>query len=243
MRRAIVIKVHTVSTATLFIFPHAGGAPSYYVPFAQEFSSDLRRIAIPYPGRGGAHDVSSLDGIESLVDRLWRKLSPDTVGDGPIAFFGHSMGALVAFETACRFGAQGRAVDALFVSACAAPGHSGFDDVADSDDALLAAAAAMTGIDPQLLAHEEFASRILPTLRGFQAITRYRAPADAVLDCPIQAYVAADDAIATTDNMRHWADRTSRSFDMTTFGGHHFYLEEHAAELAAAIEGRLRAAL
>lgn len=234
--------MHSVSTATLFIFPHAGGAPSYYAPFAQRFSPAIRRIAVPYPGRGGTHDVSSLDGIEQLVDRLWRKLSPETVGDGPIAFFGHSMGALVAFETARRFAAQGRAVDALFVSACAAPGHSGFDDIGGTDDALLAAAASMTGIDPRLLAHEEFAPRILPTLRGFQAITRYRAPAEAVLECPIHAYAGTNDEIATVESMRHWVDRTSRTFDLTTFEGHHFYLEECAADLAADIEERFPAA-
>ncbi|GIZ99331.1 MULTISPECIES: thioesterase II family protein [Tsukamurella] len=233
-----------MNTVKLFLFPHAGGAPSYYVPLAREFTSGVRRIAVPYPGRDGAHDVATLSSIEELVDGLWRKLSPERVDDGsPIAFFGHSMGSLVAFEMARRFAEAGRPVDALFVSACAAPGHAGFDDVADSDDGLLGAAASMTGIDAALLEHDAFASRILPTLRGFRAITRYRAPDEAVLNCPIRAYVGESDEIATVNNMSKWASRTVSGFGMRIFTGHHFYLSDHLATLAADIETSLDAAV
>ncbi|NMD55261.1 MULTISPECIES: thioesterase II family protein [Tsukamurella] len=225
-----------MSEATLFIFPHAGGAPAYYAPFAQRFSPAVTRVAVPYPGRGGTHDVAGLSSIEALADRLWRKLSPERVGDGAVAFFGHSMGGLVAFEMARRFAAAGRPVDALFVSACAAPGHSGFGDLADSDDALLAAAADMTGIDARALANEEFAARILPTLRGFHAITRYRVPEDALLACPIRAYGGSDDRIANENNIQPWASRTTNDFQLRIFDGHHFYLEDHGAEVAADVE-------
>lgn len=231
-----------VSEATLFIFPHAGGAPAYYAPFAQRFSPALKRVAVPYPGRGGTHDVAGLSSIETLADRLWRKLSPERVGDGPVAFFGHSMGGLVAFEMARRFAAADRPVDALFVSACAAPGYSGFGDLEDSDDALLAAAADMTGIDAKVLANEEFAARFLPTLRGFHAITRYRVPDDALLHCPIRAYGGADDRIANETNMRVWASRTTGDFQLRMFDGHHFYLQDHAAEVAADVERHVAAA-
>lgn len=235
-----MVKVHSVTDTTLLIFPHAGGAPAYYAPLAREFSADVRCIAVPYPGRGGMHDVASLNSIEDLADRLGAKLTPERVGTGRVAFFGHSMGALVAFETARRFAAAGRPVDALFVSACAAPGHSGFDDLDDSDEALLAKAAAMTGIDRQLLVHEEFAARILPTLRGFRAITQYRVPDEVVLATPLRAYAATDDVIATVESMRQWEVRTSAEFTLRSFDGHHFYVDDHAAALASDVEGALR---
>ena len=106
---------------TLYVFPHAGGSPKYYVPFAKAFTSDVKRIAVQYPGRDGSHDLGSFKTIPDLAERV-TDLLPAT-HDGPVAFFGHSMGALVAFEVARRFEAAGRPVSALFVSASAAPGR------------------------------------------------------------------------------------------------------------------------
>ncbi|MDF0529303.1 alpha/beta fold hydrolase [Tsukamurella sp. 8F] len=225
--------------ATLYVFPHAGGSPSYYVPLAAAFGPDVRVVGVPYPGRGGAHDVAGLTGIEALADAVSARLSPATAAEGPIAFFGHSMGALVAFETACRFESAGRAVDGLFVSACAAPGESGFDVAAD-DAELLDAAARMTGADPALLRSEEFSARILPTLRGFQAITAYRPDAARRVTSAIRAYSGETDEIATAERMSGWAARTSGYLGLRSFPGHHFYLGDHAGDVAADIEATLR---
>src|SRR5690348_14296030 len=43
----------------LFILPHAGGSAEFYVPFAKAFASDIKRVAVRYPGRGGNHDLGS----------------------------------------------------------------------------------------------------------------------------------------------------------------------------------------
>src|SRR3954467_3044615 len=119
----------------LYIFPHAGGSAQYYVPFANAFSSDIKRMAVQYPGQHGTHDLASFTSIETLADGVCQKLSP-SLSDGEIAFFGHSMGALVAFEVANRCGAGGRPIAALFVSACAAPGRIGYEYIPESDRGL-----------------------------------------------------------------------------------------------------------
>ena len=106
-----------------------------------------------------------------------------------VAFFAHSMGALVAFEVAHRFEAAGNPIAALFVSACAAPGRIGYEYIPESDRGLLNAVSEMTGANPEFLANEEFAAKILPTLRGLKAIANYECPSDAMLLAAI--YVAA----------------------------------------------------
>ena len=68
------------------------------------------------------------------------------------------MGALVAFEVALRFQAAGTPVAALFVSACAAPGHMGYEYLQGSDDDLLKAVADATGAKSEFLAEEKFAA-------------------------------------------------------------------------------------
>ncbi len=223
---------------TLFIFPHAGGSAQYYVPFAKTFTSDVKRVAVQYPGKGGSHDLASFRSIPDLAERVFGLLPAKS--DGPVAFFGHSMGALVSFEVARRFEAAGRPISALFVSASAAPGLLGLEYIPESDRGLLEVVGEMTGVNPEFLENEEFAARILPTLRGYKAIMNYECPPDAAVSCPISAYLADDDTIATPAKVQPWADRTTGDFSMRQFSGHHFYVNDHLPELVADIEDKLQ---
>lgn len=198
-----------MSAPTLYIFPHAGGSANYYVPLARSFDSGVKAVAARYPGRGGKQDLAAFTGIEELADAVIGKLPPINESTGPTAFFGHSMGALVAFEVAWRLQQHGKRIAALFVSACAAPGHSGYDYIPESDRGLLDAAAQMTGVKPEFLDNPEFAARILPTLRGFKAITAYRCASEARLSCPIHVYYADDDDAATAAKVAPWSERTT----------------------------------
>ena len=225
---------------TLYIFPHAGGSAEYYVPFAKAFSSDIKRIAVRYPGRAGTHDLGSFTSIPDLADKVCRMLPPPDHSD-KVAFFGHSMGGLLAFEVARRFDVAGSPIAALFVSACAAPGRVGYEHIPESDQGLLDAVSQMTGVNPEFLENEEFAANILPTLRGLKAISKYDCPPDATVSCPIFAFLGQDDEVATHEKMSHWSERTTSDFSLRAFPGHHFYLIDHIPELVSDVEGKFSA--
>ena len=229
----------TGQTPTLYIFPHAGGSAHYYVPFAKAFCGGIKRIAVQYPGRGGTHDLASFASIPELADQVCQRLPPLDHSDGAVAFFGHSMGALVAFEVARRFDAAGSPIAALFVSASAAPGRLGFEYIPDSDRGLLDAVRQMTGVNPEFLENEEFAVKILPTLRGFKAIANYECPPDATVSCPIYAFLGDDDEIATYEKVAPWSQRTTSEFSARVFPGHHFFLNDHLHEVVKDIEGKI----
>lgn len=224
---------------TLFIFPHAGGSPQYYVPFAKTFTSDVKRIAVQYPGKGGTHDLAAFRSVTDLADRV-AKLLPAEI-DGSVAFFGHSMGALVAFEVARRFEAAGRTVSALFVSASPAPGLLGQEYIPESDRGLLEVVGEIMGVKPEFLENEEFSARILPTLRGFKAIMGYECPPEATVSSPIAAYFADNDDIATEAKVAPWSERTTAEFTSRVFPGHHFYLDDNLPELVSDIEAKISA--
>jgi surfactin synthase thioesterase subunit len=223
----------------LYIFPHAGGSAQYYVRFANAFSSDIKRIAVQYPGQRGTHDLASFTSIPDLADRVCQMLSPVDQSDGEIAFFGHSMGALLSFEVARRFEAAGSPISALFVSACAAPGRIGYEYIPESDRGLLNAVSEMTGANREFLQNEEFAAKILPTLRGLRAIASYDCPPDATVSCPISAFLGDDDDIATYEKVVPWSQRTTSEFTVRVFAGHHFYLNNHLPELVSDIEAKI----
>ena len=226
-------------TPKLFIFPHAGGSPQYYVPFAKAFATDIKRTAVQYPGQRGKQDFASVTDLPALADEVLKMVSPDADHGGPISFFGHSMGALLAFEVARRFEDAGRPISTLFVSACAAPGLVGFEDVPDTDDGLLAAVSTLTGASPEFMQNSAFAAAILPTLKGLKAIANYNVAPEVTLSCPIHAYYGDDDEIATTEKVMPWAQRTAAEFTAREFPGHHFYLLEQLNELVPDLEEKV----
>ena len=223
----------------LFIFPHAGGTPQYYLPFAKTFDTDIKRTAVQYPRQGGKQDFTAFTSLPAVADEITKMVSPEKDHGGPVGFFGHSMGGLLAFEVARRFEAAGRPITALFVSAVAAPGLVGYDDIPDTDEGLLAAVTTITGADPEFMKNPEFAAAILPTLRGLKAIANYSCPAEVKLSCPIHAYYGDDDEIATAEKVLPWAERTTAEFTVRDFKGHHFYLNDHLSEVVPDIEEKV----
>ena len=166
-------------------------------------------------------------------------IKPPDNPDEKVAFFGHSMGGLLAFEVARRFEAAGSPIAALFVSAVAAPGRVGYEHIPESDQGLLDAVSEMTGVNPEFLENEEFAASILPTLRGLKAISKYDCPPDEKLSCPISAFLGDDDEVATYEKVLPWSERTTSEFSVKVFPGHHFYLTDHIAELVGEIEPKI----
>jgi surfactin synthase thioesterase subunit len=236
----------TAITPKLFIFPHAGGSAQYYVPFAKTFATDIKRVAVQYPGQRGKQDFASFTSLPALADEVCKRVSPEKEGvahGAPVAFFGHSMGGLLAFEVARRFEAAGNPITALFVSAVAAPGKVGYEDIPDDDEGLLAAVSTMTGANPEFMKNPEFAAAILPTLRGLKAIANYNCPPEVKLSSPIHAFYGDDDEIATAEKVLPWRERTTADFSAREFKGHHFFLNDHLSDLVPDVEDKIWARL
>ena len=202
----------------LYIFPHTGGSAEFYVPFARAFTGGTKCVAVQYPGK---------------------RAGKDTPGGG-VAFFGHSMGALLAFEVALRFEQAGNPIAALFVSAAAAPGLlRRIANLQGSDAHLLGMISTVTGANPEFLNDEQFAATLLPTLRGLKAVTGYESPPEAKVSCPIHAMMADSDELGTEELMSPWQQRTTATFDLTVFSGGHFYINDNLPQLAHWMEERV----
>lgn len=224
---------------TLYIFPHAGGSAASYVRFARAFGADLKRMAVQYPGRTDRHDVPDIASIPALADDVYTMLAAAIVPDSRVAFFGHSMGGLVAFEVARRFEAQGKPVAALFLSASAAPGHAGYEYLhRGSDDDLLKMVTEMTGAESGFIG-SRFGDTILRTLRNYGAITEYNCPAGTTVSCPIYAYAAAEDTAVSYESVQKWSEFTTSGFTIQQVPGTHLYITENVAAIVEDIEQRI----
>ena len=223
---------------TLYILPHVLGSASFYVPFSKAFSTEIKRIAVQYPGANNDHGQSAVPSINEMAGDLYRLLV--SAPHGPVAFFGHSMGALVAFEVTRRFESAGDHVTALFVSGSTAPGlmrREYFRDL--SDDELMRFLVDLSGMDPKVLNNKEFIEPMLPSLRGYySAIAGYTCPSGAAVSCPIYAFVGTDDPLAPYDNVSAWSAHTTSDFAVRVFPGDHFYFTRHLPDVVDDIETR-----
>lgn len=225
----------------LLCLPHAGGSASSFFPVARQLAPRVEVIAVQYPGRQERRAEPCVESIEEMADQLLSAVT--TLQDRPLALFGHSMGASVAFELARRMEAQGGAAAALLPSGRRAP--CVYRDERNhllSDDDLLVEVTKLDGTAVHLLDDEEVRSMVLPPLRSdYRAAEAYRYTDGPRLGTPIHAMVGATDPKATVEEARRWEEHTTGSFDLEVFPGGHFYLNAATAEVTAHIDRKLAA--
>ncbi|WP_149256771.1 thioesterase II family protein [Actinomadura sp. K4S16] len=223
----------------LVCFPHAGGSASFYHPFARELAGACEVVAVQYPGRQDRRAEAPCTDLESLAG-LVHEVLPREPGR-PLALFGHSMGAVLAYEVARRLEGEGTDPAVLIVSGRRAPSTHRHEDVhRRSDDALLAEVAGLSGTSAALLEDEELRRMILPALRAdYRAIETYRHRPGPPLACPVSVLTGDRDPRVSTAEAEAWRAHTGGGFRMRTLPGGHFYLSERRAEVAAAIAADL----
>jgi pyochelin biosynthesis protein PchC len=213
----------------LVCFPHAGGSASFFVPVSAALAPGVEVLAAQYPGRQDRYAEPGLTDVGALADALAAELRARP--PARTAFFGHSMGAVVAYEVARR-----TAVDHLHVSGRRAPGDQRPEDDVHTrdDDGLLAEVAGLGAPGSELLADPELRELVLPALRAdYTAVETYRwAPGDR-LTCPVTALTGDRDPRVTPAEAQRWADVTTGPFTLRVFPGDHFYL---SAQLPAVLD-------
>ena len=225
----------------LVCFPHAGGTAAFFGPWQRGAPDRLEVHAVQYPGRADRLREPPIDDALTLASQAAAAAAP--LFDRPVAFFGHSMGGIIAFEAARLLSARGLPPCHLFVSASRPPSSAHRDEQelsALDDDRLVAALGRIGGSDPRLLAMPEMRELILPAIRAdFRLVERYAAAPGGMLGCPVTAYSATDDRIAPPPVMAGWSRVSTGPMAQRTFAGGHFYLQADPQQLLADVSARL----
>ncbi|MFG1793827.1 thioesterase II family protein [Nocardia sp. NPDC049149] len=227
----------------LLCFPPGGGAATVYRELAKRVGGGVAVVAVQYPGRQDRMREAPITELGLLADRIAEEVLRDGIVDG-LALFGHSMGATLAFETACRLERAGQPVTTLFASGRPAPSFVETQRIHLGTDADLIADLERLAADPapiQMLRDEpSLAELVLPPMRGdYQAIETYRYTEGDPLAADIVAMVSTADPTMTPEQADEWRAFTSGSFDRATFSGGHFFIDEHPAEVAATVTTHL----
>jgi medium-chain acyl-[acyl-carrier-protein] hydrolase len=230
--------------ARLVCFPHAGGGPSVFTAWARALAEQPIEIAAAHlPGRETRLGEPLPDDLDVVISALGDATA--ALADRPYALFGHSMGAVVAFEIARRLRDRGLPLPVhLFVSGAPAPQLPKVDArlrLIEGDGAFLEAVAQKYGGVPRIvLERAELRGDLVRALRADLALTETYAYRDAPpLPCAIAAYGGTTDRIVAGERLDAWRAQTTSAFSCRRFPGDHFYLNRQRDALLAEILSRI----
>jgi surfactin synthase thioesterase subunit len=213
----------------LFCLPHAGGVASGYLSLSRALAPRVEVVAVQYPGRHERFAEPPAESVEELADAVAALM------DDEAALFGHSMGALVAFEVARR-----RPVRHLFVSGAVPPPYFRLSDRLvrenSSDSALIEEILGYGGTHAELLDDEAMRELILGPLRAdYGALVRYR-PQEARVAVPLTVLIGASDSRTTPETAAKWAEQTTAGpIEQHVLPGGHFFHHDQPLEIAGII--------
>jgi surfactin synthase thioesterase subunit len=220
----------------VLLFPHAGGAATYFRPFASHFTEGLDASAIQYPGRQERLREPFVTTIEALADQVIHELDP-LLGT-PLLLFGHSMGAAVAYEVTRRMEGRGHPPRGLVVSGRRAPSMTREEAVhRGTDEEVLAEIARLDGTSQRLLNEPDVVRMVMPAIRNdYRAIEKYRPDPASPLGVPILCLTGDEDPQVTRAEAESWRVHTTAEFRQRSFSGGHFYLMQHQGDVVRSIE-------
>lgn len=223
----------------LVCFPYAGGTAKYFRPYARSLSTCAEVLAVQYPGRQERLHEPPIDDLDELTRLVADAVLP--LADRPLTFFGHSMGAALAFEVARKLEAKGIVLSGLFVSGRRAPSRHRTERTHRLPDTmLLGSVRALAGASAQLPGFDAFARKALPLIRAdYRAAETYRYLPGPALACPMVALTGDADPLAAVGEVEAWSDHTTGRFELKVFTGGHFFLDEHRAGVVQALAAHL----
>lgn len=228
------------SSVQLVCFPHAGGSASFYFPVSAALWPAVEVLAVQYPGRQDRRAEPNISSIPKLADKIFAAVRP--LAERPLAFFGHSMGAVLAYEVALRLEAAGaEPLSRLYVSGRRAPSCYRLESVhQQTDEGMIAELRRLSGTSSGLLSDPETMEMILPALRSdYLAIETYRDSTCRSVAAPITVIIGDNDPKVTLDEAKAWAGHSTGPFDMRVFPGGHFYLVDQSSQVIQLISADL----
>lgn len=232
----------------LYCLPPAGAGAGFYLPWAQLLPETLELYAVQLPGRENAADQLSLTDPQQVSAGIADLL--DAADDArPFALFGHSIGALLAYETTRRIRRTRRRMPVLLaLSALPAP-HLGpvageiTQRLIDGGDGRLNLVDLIGHLPGPVLKDASLLSRVcIPLLADLLLGFHHRYLDEAPLDVPFALYGGDNDPLTTVEQLHAWNDLTTQPAPSRLFPGGHLYPAHQTAALTEQLVKDLAAA-
>ncbi|WZY00951.1 amino acid adenylation domain-containing protein [Bacillus sp. FSL W7-1360] len=237
--RFLKIDKQTNPRFRLVCFHYAGGSSYVFKQWQQHVAPEGEVILVELPGHGVRIQEPCLESAEEIAAQLVPELTP--LFDVPVALLGHSMGALVAFETSCQLVKKDLIPAHLFVAASRAPqrppktGISQFRD----DIAFLNALKQFGGLPEEVMTNHDLLQVMIPAIRADVKVSEtYSFHGEQQLNVPFSIFGATTDHL-TEEELRAWGELTTASVDVQMFDGDHFFLQQQEQKMATFVANKV----
>lgn len=230
----------------LFCFPPAGRGASIYAKWNGSLNESVVVCPVQFPGREDRLREKPFTVLPDLLRETVAALVPWL--DLPYAFFGHSLGALLAFEIARQLRRRGEKPPVrLLVSARRAPHipepHIRISHLPDGPF-LEAVRSRYNGIPDVVIQDTELLEIMLPILRAdFSVMESYEYRREEPLCCPITVLGGRRDFEVAREDLEAWRIHTTNTCAVQLFPGDHFFLQSAQAEVVRFVNRELSATL
>lgn len=225
------------SNPLLFCFSHSGGVASNFRNWQGLYPSNIEVIPVQLPGRETRFKDPFITSMEDLIDQLLKAISPFFMRK--VAFFGHSLGGVIAYELARRV-----QIDSLIlcVSACTPPHYleSSISLHNLPEKEFIEQLKGYGAMPQQLLQNLDVLQVLMPRLRAdFELFETYSPPEFSKLSNPLIICGGDADEIVPLEKLNKWKEYTTSSAEIHTFSGDHFYHQHFASDIAKILEKHL----
>ncbi|KAL3878121.1 hypothetical protein ACJMK2_030493 [Sinanodonta woodiana] len=219
----------------LVFFPWAGGGAAYYVNTGNKFPEKIEVWGVCLAGREGRFKEPPCNSLSAVLEELVTGVY-NVCKDKPVAFFGHSLGAILSYETATRLKSRYNIEPVrMFVSGVSAPqselkkqAKRKYDTSKYTDDEFIEFLRKLNGTPAEVLNNKELMSLFLPSLRADYSLVDQHdcdklPPLDQRLSCPIDIFDGVDDV---EHDLEGWREVTTGPSTVQKLPGAHFYLKD-----------------
>lgn len=216
-----------MSSRKLVCFPFAGAGASLFRPWVSQLNDHLDVIAVQLPGREQRFLDTPFSSVEETIDSLTPEIVPLLHGAEGITLFGHSMGAMLAFELARRLNRkQGIADCRLVVSGSPSPTRPRMDEATGlGESEFLEQVERFAGYRHEALADSELRQILLPVLRAdVEMHERYFPHLSTPVAIPIICVRGTDDTLVGIEEALAWQEVTTMPLNYVEVPGGHMYV-------------------
>ncbi|WP_140394650.1 thioesterase II family protein [Streptomyces recifensis] len=216
-------------TLSLMCLPYAGGGAGVFRPWQNRPDLPFHVVPVQLPGRD---EWFVQEPCTTMADaaRVCAEQIREAAGTGPFAVFGHSFGALLAYETVRLLAAEGAPLpEHLVVSGAAAPDvdRPRMDGAALDDDAFVARLRDLVGYDHEAWHEPELRELLLPALRADLAVQDAYVPsAGPPLPMPLTVLRGTGDDLVRYEDAARWSEYGASGAQVADMPGGHMYFTE-----------------
>ena len=213
----------------LFCFHYAGGNASFYADWFKYLSSNIGVYPVQLPGRGKRWTDEMYESVEKASEIISSQILP--YSDVPLIFTGHSMGGLIAYQTALILQEKyGVVIKRLFITGSYP--ELGTDNISDtyklSDSEFCERLKSYGGIDDRILKIKQFYTVFLPVIKNdFLMTGKFKADRTGILNCGISVYGGDHDILIPTACLDGWKSRSLYGADIMIMSGDHFFINRN----------------